>query len=620
MTADSTPKDRNRKTSRSQRNSKTPKKRTFQQAWSDTFARDADYKAKHHYSWTEDQAFNDLVRLFGENFFEVIEKDNAAASAWETRQDITPPRTLLNLYQDPQKIVGVRFGSLTSILLCDIDINSPYHPVINKAEFDRLLLTLENMGLARYQVIESSVSGGTHIIIALGEFLPTWMCAKTLYIMLTNAGFKIGNGILEIFPNRKQYNPQAPTSYQGIRLPLQPHSGSVVLDSITLEPVHADLHRFVGELAHDAQAQDLSTFKRLMQIAYEDFRIDHKGRVKGSFSRAEAWKKEMLERIAVGFTASGQTNDLILEIGKVVFVFHRLDGEAAVTAMVAWVQGLPGYEQHCHHTHEIERRCWDWHKCISRLYYQYDGTYHERSGINYGEAIKNVLEIFKDGRSTNKANSDRRKNARAELAQVIKQIRQDARAGLITSVANTYRAVIDLVIVEAKKIVGKGFSREFLQKCKRALVRLIAFLQRTIQPCPPESPALPSPLEDEKPAIESLETVPVIVSRASCTEAAQEKNTQTPATTLVTGIPPIMKVGEQPFSSDPAVQQFSHHLGEKVRFQHEMFDGWRKGEIMKILYEQGVFVKCSVKFWLHRQGQWISKVVDVYNERWIKFL
>jgi hypothetical protein len=288
--------------------------------------------------------------------------------------------------------------------------------------------------------------------------------------------------------------------------------------------------------------------------------------------------------------------------------------------MVAWVQGLPGYEQHCHHTHEIERRCWDWHKCISRLYYQYDGTYHERSGINYGEAIKNVLEIFKDGRSTNKANSDRRKNARAELAQVIKQIRQDARAGLITSVANTYRAVIDLVIVEAKKIVGKGFSREFLQKCKRALVRLIAFLQRTIQPCPPESPALPSPLEDEKPAIESLETVPVVVSRASCTEATQEKNTQTPATTVVTGILPIMKVGEQSFASDPAVQQFSHYLGEKVRFQHEMFDGWRKGEIVKILYEQGVFVKCSVKFWLHRQGQWISKVVDVYNERWIKFL
>ncbi|MBE9082865.1 hypothetical protein IQ278_12145 [Tolypothrix sp. LEGE 11397] len=607
----------NRKTSNSQNQAKTPKKRTFQEAWHETLARDADTKAKHHYSWTEDEAFNDLVRLFGENFFEVIEKDNIAASTWKTRQDITPPRNLLHLYNDPEKIVGVRFGSVTSIVLCDIDTQSPYHPAINKAAFNRLLLTLEDMGLARYHVIESSLSGGIHIIIALHECVPTWMCAKTLYVMLTNAGFTISNGSLEIFPNRKQYNPQQPTSYQGIRLPLQPHSGSVVLDSVTLEPIHADLDRFVRELAHDAQAQDFNTFKRLMQIAYEDFRIDHKGRVKSSFSRAHAWKKDMLERIAVGFTASGQTNDLILEIGKVVFVFHRLDGEAAVNAMVAWVQRLPGYEQHCHHKHELERRCWEWHKCITKLYYQYDGTYHERSSSNYGEAIKNIVEIFKDGRSTNKANSDRRQKARAELAQVIKQIRQDARAGVITSAMNTYRAIIDLVIVEAKQLLGKGFSKEFLQTCKRVLVRLLAFLQRTIPLCPPESSALPSPLEDEKPALQSLQPLPVLASRASCTEATQEKNTETPATTGVTGIPPIMKVGESLFSSAPAIRQFSHHVGENIRFQHETFDGWRKGKIVKIFYEQGYFVKCSVKFWLHRQGRWISKVVDVYNELWI---
>jgi hypothetical protein len=630
------------------------KRQTFQEAWNNAVRTDADRKAKQHYAWTENEAFNELVKRFGENFFEVIEKSNTAINDWKTRQDITPPRNLWELYQDRERIVGLRFGLLTRILLLDLDEKSPTHPLINKAEFDRLLLTLEQMGLARYQIIRSSDSGGLHIVIALDESVPTWMCAKTLYVALTQAGFKIGNGILELFPNCKHYNPNQATSYLGIRLPLQPESGSVVLDPVTLEPIHADLDRFVRELAHDAQYQDMETFKRLMRVAYDDFRIDHKGRVKTSMGRAAAWKKDLLERIAPGFTGSGQTNDLIMEIGKVVFVFQKLDGQAAVDAMVNWVKSLPGYAEHCHHQHEIERRCWDWHKCITKLYYKYDGTFQERVGIRYGETIAGLTAKLADGRSQNQANATRQQAARQRLAATIRTLRDRIRQGLAAPATMT--GWIQLMIATAKELFEQGFSVQFLYQFKRLLGRLLAFAMRvtrraggtgesaSVDPtgtteAPPEPVVPPSDV-----VIVADVTPPSVATCATeNTDTTESEKTLEPASeaallaTSASGKPP----GNAETRSAPAItgnsaiyegqggnyglgSSFPYVVGQQVRFQHETFEGWRKGTVVQVNWESGYFVNCLIKFNAfvklsrYAPGQWVERVIKLYNQTWLK--
>ena len=640
------------------------KRLTFLEALKNALASDAERRGKQHYSWTTCEPFNELVKLYGENFFEVIEMDNTPVRGWETRQSITPPRNLFDLYQDPKKIVGLRFGILTFLLLLDLDAGSPYHPDVNRAEFNRLLLTLEQMGLARYVIIRSSHSGGLHLLMASKEPLPSWMSAKTLYVFLAQAGFNIANGILEIFPHCKQFNPNSPTSYHGIRLPLQPDSGSMVLDPVTLEPIHADLKRLVQELKHDAEHQDLETFKKLMRIAYEDFRIDHKGRVKAQTGKAQEWLNDMLLRIGVGFTESGQTNDLILEVGKVVYVFRKGKGEEAVKAMAEWVQNLPGYTEHCHHQHEIERRCREWYNCITKLYYPYDGQFRERLGLDYGGTIQAIAAKLEDGRSHNPANATRQQDAEQRLAKTILKIRQDIRQGLIT-VPHGITAWIKQVIATGKALFGKGFSIQFLYQFKGLFRKLQAFALRVarsavpvVQPAPSVPVVTQTPpvvivvVNTTKLSVPSCKTNNTLVTKKQKSlKPAQDKGllsisqqsqnngiAETRTEQGITSNSPIYEgggegnlVGGDDFRDTAIVstllsskEQFPYEQGQKIKFQHESFQGWRKGIIVKIDWQEGYFVNCLIQFSVfvtrsrYRPGEWVQKVVKLFNINWIQ--
>ncbi|MEL6159869.1 MAG: hypothetical protein AAFR18_11670 [Cyanobacteria bacterium J06627_32] len=120
-------------------------------------------------------------------------------------------------------ILGKRFGKLTNYLMIDIDINSPFHP--RNGGIEKILAAMESLGLCRFLLIRSSVSGGLHIYFPLAEPVSSWAIACAAHAALTAAGITVAGGICELFPNKKAFNAE----HNGHRLPLQ--DGSFILDS-----------------------------------------------------------------------------------------------------------------------------------------------------------------------------------------------------------------------------------------------------------------------------------------------------------------------------------------------------------------------------------------------------
>ena len=472
--------------------------RCLKTAWKKAAESDAKRRVERHYSLTDWDAFNELLKLFGENYFHSITKLNTRGANWETiTRHATPPRNLLALYQDKNLSVGLRFNGMTWVLVLDLDRYSDYHPYQNEKEFDRLLGVLENIGLVGIEPVRSSDSEGIHLYIALPEPVPSWCAAHTLHVTLANAGFRVAKGQLEIFPNRKNWSEKTVIKYHGLRLPLQPNSGSVVLDRMTLTPVHNDLNTFVQHLKFHAQRQDMSAFKRAMKAAYEGFTIGANGYVKGAYGRDIAgWYNDLIVRLSPGWTGDGQTNDLIPEAVKLAYVFQGLDGEELVSKTAAYLRQLPGYERYCGHHHNLEKRIRDWLKTIKNLgYYPYTGEFRPRNGIHYGTAVAENRQ-WEDGRKHNKANQEKKQSARDKLAAVLRLIRQETRQGLV-SLQTTFKGVLGVVIDTAKKHFGQGFSMQSLYTYKNSLTRLSEFIKRTIRkindsvaPSAPEEPKL----------------------------------------------------------------------------------------------------------------------------------
>ena len=111
------------------------------------------------------------------------------------------PRALWRDYKGDKAFMGVRFGKLTNYGLLDVDIHSPYHPKNDKAAYKRLIKSLRNLGIRRTITITSSDSRGIHIYFFLEEMVKSFWLACGLKRILTEAGFEIVPGLLELFPN-----------------------------------------------------------------------------------------------------------------------------------------------------------------------------------------------------------------------------------------------------------------------------------------------------------------------------------------------------------------------------------------------------------------------------------
>jgi hypothetical protein len=118
-------------------------------------------------------------------------------------------------------------------------------------------------------------------------------------------------------PNVKAYGVQTFIEYMGHRLPLQPGSGSCLLDD-ALNPIGSSLARFFWLWDGAAGHQDMDTLRHAMKIG----RDNHRKRPKRRSHPVDSWRQDLDLEITEGWTAHGQTNHLLKTIACYGRVFE----------------------------------------------------------------------------------------------------------------------------------------------------------------------------------------------------------------------------------------------------------------------------------------------------------
>jgi hypothetical protein len=287
----------------------------------------------------------------------------------ETRHPVRP-RILWDLWQDSGQLVGVRFDHSTAYAMIDIDVFSVYHPSKAPNTLSELRAALEAIGIHRLIPIRSSWSGGLHVYIPLPEAVPTFWLAVALKQALETQGFVMRQGQLEVFPNVKSYGKDRQfTEYNAHRLPLQPSSGSTLLDN-DLQPTVGGLAQFLLLWKTAASGQDLKHLKRAIDKARKT-----KSFPSSFYSRkVEKLQRDLLREIEQGWTDYGQTNHLLQSIACYGVIFQGLSDTALVDFVKQTAINSPGYKKWCRHQHEIQKRARDQAAAAEKRYWPLGGT------------------------------------------------------------------------------------------------------------------------------------------------------------------------------------------------------------------------------------------------------
>jgi hypothetical protein len=306
-------------------------------------------------------------------------------------------------------LYGVRFGKTTQYCLLDIDAGSIYHPSTDSLAVSRLLEALETLDLIQPIICTSSASNGLHLYFPLSQAVSTWTLAIALSTVLSNAGFHLRAGQLELFPNPKPYAQDTPSLYNGHRLPLQ--AGSYVLND-DFQPIAAGRSRFVS-LWHHAQSRNQLAPRTLNRILRQSTRRAYKVSTK-----AAKFLNDLNAEIELGWTDYGQTNRLLGRIALRTYVFHPvltgempLEGQALVDEIVAIARSLPGYQDWCRHQHEIETRAADWARCVETSRY-----------FPYGGSARSLTSAPETEPAGNRWNQQQRQTTRQNIQTLVQQL------------------------------------------------------------------------------------------------------------------------------------------------------------------------------------------------------
>lgn len=320
-------------------------------------------------------------------FWQAILGVNEPDPQWQTvTKHPIRPRILWRLWQDAAQLVGVRFASQTRYGVIDIDCESLYHPKQNPDALKAIRATLETIGLYRSILVRSSWSEGLHLYLPLPEEVPTFGLASALKQCLEAQGFIVKPGQLEIFPNCKAYAlPGTYTEYNAHRLPLQPASGSCLLDS-DCNPISEDLESFFQQWDIAAAGQALEELRSAIATA----RANRKTKRSRANSIVGEWQQDLLSEMQEGWTAHGQTNHLLKTIACYGVVFEGFTGDALAAYVHQTAINSPGYQQWCRHQHEIILRSQVWARAAEGYYWPL-GSSPKRIGSLHSEGSNNVV-------------------------------------------------------------------------------------------------------------------------------------------------------------------------------------------------------------------------------------
>ena len=307
------------------------------------------------------------------NFIYAKNIDRTSKPEWktETRYPITG-RRLYDYWADNETLIGVRFGNQTEYALLDIDKGSPYHPSNNHEKFKTVLQALEEIGLVRPLIVQSSHSEGLHIYYPLWQEVPSFGIACAIKASLKKNNCEIAAGVIESFPNTKKYD----SEYNGHRLPLQ--TGSYQLDN-DLQIVGRDLNQFVETWLTVQEHQDIDLLKQAIAEAKANYQQPKDNR------KPIKWREDLEQQIEEGWTRQGQSNQLLYLMGKYARVFLGCEEDEAIAEYISkTARDAAGFTKFCGDIKRLEQKAKDIAKwCIK---------HHFPFGSKKGEQTENENE------------------------------------------------------------------------------------------------------------------------------------------------------------------------------------------------------------------------------------
>jgi hypothetical protein len=377
---------------------------------------------------------------------------------------------LIQLYNDIEELIGVGFGSKTKYAMLDIDRASQQHPRNNPHKFRKILNSLESVGLVRYIVLQSSWSGGIHVYFPLPKDCKTYHIAATIQTTLIDAELDLANGQTEIFPNCKSYAklPGEYIHYKRHRLPLQPESGSWLLEDDGLNPqpildtTEAQLAAFNEQWDLAAAGQDMALLNRKLPHLYNKYK-QQKNRFKyqsheEKTKTAQKWETSLKLSIAKAWTGNGQTYILMPKFLAYGVVFLKLVGQELHDWMHLAITTAPGYQQYCRHQHQMSRMIQSWIKTNDRT--QYYSPYRSKPDRNQNYPFGDPKLLKKPQPKSNPAN---KKTADLALHRI-----KTAYACLIDKLTPELKIedLKEMIRAQMKKIFARSCSNSTLTKHK----------------------------------------------------------------------------------------------------------------------------------------------------------
>ena len=260
-------------------------------------------------------------------------------------------------------VLGKRVGKLTNYLMLDIDAGSVHHP--QRKGLARIFKALEDIGLCRYLILQSSDSEGLHLYFPLPTALNAWKLARTVHTVLSGAGIAIKAGQCELFPNKKALGAE----HNGHRLPLQ--EGSFLLDE-DFRCIGNDKAVFLQQWQHCVAHQDEELLFEALDSHYPTVtRLDSLG-----YLPPIAW------------TRKGQSNDIMRQL---VNYGDSTMGLKTIPELGDWMTEiapqLPGYDRFTSEEsrHDLSRR--DWAYRWAKSHFNNCRQYAARNSLDYNATI-----------------------------------------------------------------------------------------------------------------------------------------------------------------------------------------------------------------------------------------